>query len=1494
MEKLYLLLKATVTKVITVPGYTRADGIFVPPHQKTVHYDPDKSKHDIIHGNGTSSQQKAHQKLSKLKDWEKWSDEEKHAHVLSSATNIQVKKTFNGNVSKFKKAILEGKVPQAGHYNAVMSDEMGEEKRQKLLNELKEKVGTEKVESLMNQAAKKAGGKVSGQKVAKDKYNEHSHKLAESHKKVADEEKAKQGEPQKQDEAEKKTDESAKDDVKQEAKTKQKEEPKNYSFENADKTVESAKDAGCSKWLVGALEKAKDKNKKISTDLLKQYLMYKGVVKDASGETITKQDIDFYQAHLNTLKEKLKDILDVLKPKESDSEEEKQLKLLVNKIYNGNHGIAPQEAAFQYMPSIISLIGDTSKSVADKAISLEFMMPTAKKKGLFAELKNAQEQTAKQEDGSPKDGDTKTENGVTYVLKDGRWHKLSKDTKEPESTKQETEPAASTEGTAKDDPAHTQTKLHQFNHTKTGEQIYSVKLADKATKDQFQSAKNIAKDYDGYYSSYNKGGAISGFHFKNEKNAKGFQDEIENLNFFPEHKAKEEASTTTTEQAKPHGNLINPKEGQSIGEAALETVGKMVSEAEGSLSDMTKKGLQTKLAYFDSGWMKSAPDLYKIKLCIRECNVYKEAGVPSVTEGDKALSDKLEALYSEIEEKMGYKGILDPKEGDAPKTLALKKILKDSADLKNGYNPIEAVSVYKNMDGIKEILASSKTPLQKVNAVKKLVKQDTGKSNWKKLVELGKPQKNKATNEKPKEQQESEDKLLASLPESIGTKLSSGYYKGLTTEMVAGAKNLADETGDWDKFVNGQMGNLDAYKMLEELLPLFGWKKGGYLHEMWLSNFVIDVKWNKTQGKPVDDSPKEGDTKQGKGGTLVFHNGHWVLMDEASAKEGTDGLKEVHISELTAPDIPDISGWKQVGGQKGSNAGGTFEDESGQKWYCKFPDDGNHAKSEVLAGELYKACGIKTAETKIISKDGKIGIASKFIDGLKSDKDKVGALTGAKAGFAVDAWLGNWDAVGLGYDNLLSDGKGNAVRIDVGGSLEYRAQGQKKGKDFGDTIPEVKSMMDPSKNPQTAHVFSGMTESELGDSVRNVLKLSDESIKNIVNSFGPGDENAKEALAKKLIARKNDLAKQFPEIAKDYQPKSVIKIEEPPDFNNYYGSGPLSSKPWKNEQNNDVVKQIYEAIKEGGREAVDNLKFDLKDENGNIIKHDVPLSEHPSQKVQSYATNVKMSADNPVIQEPDGIVHVQPKSKGGVWSKISGIMNKVKYLKDSIKKIGRYAVLGRIVGGNLGDMIKFPKYDSKEQTAIKKQLASQSKKNFDKLSALEKKAIKSYTGSGYQSLNPNVVGGNIGKNEKALIEGMEKAAVEIPEGFVTSRRITLNAEEMKALIGAEGLVLQDFNGAISTAYNPNVWSGNVQLRITCGAGVKGLMVAGDPETKTGVISSVGSGETEIMLPHSTRFYVRKVYPKGTKFKDEYGLWGGDYHDGGHFDQHVIEVVALPG
>jgi 8-oxo-dGTP pyrophosphatase MutT (NUDIX family) len=132
----------------------------------------------------------------------------------------------------------------------------------------------------------------------------------------------------------------------------------------------------------------------------------------------------------------------------------------------------------------------------------------------------------------------------------------------------------------------------------------------------------------------------------------------------------------------------------------------------------------------------------------------------------------------------------------------------------------------------------------------------------------------------------------------------------------------------------------------------------------------------------------------------------------------------------------------------------------------------------------------------------------------------------------VHAWLANWDAVGLGGDNLGTI-KGVPTALDLGGALEYRAQGAPKGKAFGKDVTELDTLRDAKINKDAAGIFGDMTPSEMRESARYVTRIPDAKIKAAVQQLG-GDEQ----LANKLIARKNDIAERARYFGQEGDPTS--------------------------------------------------------------------------------------------------------------------------------------------------------------------------------------------------------------------------------------------------------------------------------------------------------------------------------------------------------------------
>ena len=127
-----------------------------------------------------------------------------------------------------------------------------------------------------------------------------------------------------------------------------------------------------------------------------------------------------------------------------------------------------------------------------------------------------------------------------------------------------------------------------------------------------------------------------------------------------------------------------------------------------------------------------------------------------------------------------------------------------------------------------------------------------------------------------------------------------------------------------------------------------------------------------------------------------------------------------------------------------------------------------------------------------------------------------------REGFVVDAWLGNWDAVGTGANNMMQSKDGKVHRIESGGALLFRAQGQPKQLD--DNVSELESMLDPSISPEGSVVFKNMKPGELKAGALKVMAFTDEDIDNIVNQ---SKFESASFLADKLKKRRDAIVKKY-------------------------------------------------------------------------------------------------------------------------------------------------------------------------------------------------------------------------------------------------------------------------------------------------------------------------------------------------------------------------------
>jgi hypothetical protein len=219
--------------------------------------------------------------------------------------------------------------------------------------------------------------------------------------------------------------------------------------------------------------------------------------------------------------------------------------------------------------------------------------------------------------------------------------------------------------------------------------------------------------------------------------------------------------------------------------------------------------------------------------------------------------------------------------------------------------------------------------------------------------------------------------------------------------------------------------------------------------------------------------------------------------------------------------VIDTATMQKVGGQMGSNPAGVYRDENGRRFYVKSLETPAHARNEIIAAKLYQLAGAPTL-TYVSAKEPN-QIATEFVELDKKHVSRLGdsERRQAQRWLGVHAWTANWDAAGFDGDNQ-GVVEGVVTTLDVGGALEFRAQGDPKGKAFGASVREIDTLRKDSDNPHAVKLFGDMTPVEINESIAVVIRVPDVSIRRVVAQNGGSI-----ALAEKMIARKADLAKRL-------------------------------------------------------------------------------------------------------------------------------------------------------------------------------------------------------------------------------------------------------------------------------------------------------------------------------------------------------------------------------
>lgn len=304
------------------------------------------------------------------------------------------------------------------------------------------------------------------------------------------------------------------------------------------------------------------------------------------------------------------------------------------------------------------------------------------------------------------------------------------------------------------------------------------------------------------------------------------------------------------------------------------------------------------------------------------------------------------------------------------------------------------------------------------------------------------------------------------------------------------------------------------------------------------------------------------------------------IEEEELPQEKEEIPQEEKLEEepISFPD--DLNDLKEIQNLGGSTGAKLVEDQDGNQFVLKSGQKNpDHLKEEFNADEAYRALGIDVPSSKLYETAEGPKKLAEFIDGTllrdvenKEDFDKVEDVL--RKGFVADCLLGNWDVVGLEDDNVLLGKDGNVYRLDNGGALRFRAQGEPKGDKWGEEVNEIDTLRDEEMNPSSARMFSGISDEEIKQQVRGILNNKEKLL-----AVLPKD------VAEVVEKRLSWLEEKYPrsEIP-SYVGQSISKAYQIPDHIKHH------TKEWKSK----ITPEQRSSIREYTETSYQNLNMAMR------------------------------------------------------------------------------------------------------------------------------------------------------------------------------------------------------------------------------------------------------------------------------------------------------------
>jgi hypothetical protein len=297
--------------------------------------------------------------------------------------------------------------------------------------------------------------------------------------------------------------------------------------------------------------------------------------------------------------------------------------------------------------------------------------------------------------------------------------------------------------------------------------------------------------------------------------------------------------------------------------------------------------------------------------------------------------------------------------------------------------------------------------------------------------------------------------------------------------------------------------------------------------------------------KPIDDSRIAGVLEKDK------QNWAQIKIDagavaQPSGIEGAVAIPQYIYQSLAIS--PDVVLGEKIGAPTGSNVSGLtgfWRGTDGVDRYVKQYEDSTQAFSEVIANEIYRRLGINVPASRLSidpdadAPEGNILIVNDVVVGQRLDEFLASADAPTQQrvarevlkGVVADAWLANWDTVGLNLDNIIVTDDLRVYRIDQGGSLLHRAQGELKSEealravsleDFWNNNPSYRKIVElagydsvrqiPSLDKQWARIANLLTDAGgVSNLLRQVRSAVQDSIDEAVVMAEEGSKLASKA-----------------------------------------------------------------------------------------------------------------------------------------------------------------------------------------------------------------------------------------------------------------------------------------------------------------------------------------------------------------------------------------------